>query len=468
MQNKVNCFIVSQTVAHTAQLIAQLQESTAIAKIVAISKENCHYEGAMAVQVENLFSAETLRIVASHAESTHVLFIMENEKIVLGNRSVERMLQVAEISASVMLYADYFENKDKQTTICSTIDYQMGSVRNDFDFGPLQLFHVAAIAEYIEDMEESEHAAFYGLRLQASRMGKIMRLPEPLSTKLISNFEETTNSEDDLQQRKCQIEMEQVCTNHLFYLGAKLTEDEFLPVAFEGEFPLEATVVMPVKNAVETIKESIDSVLGQQCDFRFNLLVIDNHSNDGTSELLNSYDDDRLIVINPSSNDLGSGGCWNLAAQQEQVGRFLISLNSDEVFAHSHAIQLVVDRFYEECCGVLINAHQLRSEEQSHLQWSSESGPNNVISSSELAQPVAYFTPIFQNIGMPNVNNAAHYSLLLAITRNYQVGQMKNQLYRSCNKGAQVDFASDKLLENAQNHYKDTLRTIELIARIRR
>lgn len=475
---KITCFIANQG-EHTSKLIAQLRSNVSVNEIYILSKEECTFEGAACIVVDNLTSSNTLRQVAAYVQTEFCLFITDEQQVSLGQYAIDRLLQVAEMSASVLTYADYLEVKDGETKPHPTIDYQLGSVRDDFDFGPLQLYHVAALMEYLEDMEDTQYAAVYGLRLQASRLGKVFHLPELLSTKRESDVRQSGEKQFDYvnpMQRERQLEMEQVCTNHLFYMGAKLTEDEFQPVAFDGDFPVEASVVIPVKNRIKTIKDAVDSVLMQECDFRFNLLVVDNHSADGTKELLDSYDDERLIVITPEATDLGIGGCWNVAAHHEQAGRFLIQLDSDDLYYDNSTIQQVVDKFYEECCGMVIGSYQMcnfKLEEIppgiiDHAEWTNENGPNNALRINGLGAPRAFFTPIFRSIRIPNTSYGEDYAMGLAISRNYQIGRIYNPIYRCRRWEDNSDASLDIQKQNAHNHYKDTIRTIELIARVRR
>lgn len=476
---KVNCFIANQEKEYTQALINQLQSNDSVNEIYVLAKEACQYDHADCVVVENLTSSQTLRMVASYVTTEFCLFILDEQRISLGQYAVDRLLQVAELTASVMTYADYLEVKDGVSMPHPTTEYQLGSVRDDFNFGPLQLYHVAAIMEYLEDMEETQYAAFYGLRLQASRLGKVFRLPELLSTKHETDLRQSGEKQSDYvnpMQRERQLELEEVCTNHLMYMSAKLAPEEFQPVAFEGEFPVEATVVIPVRNRIRTIKEAVDSVLSQECDFRFNLIVVDNHSTDGTKELLDSYADERLIVVTPEATDLGIGGCWNVAAHHAQAGRFLIQLDSDDLYYDNTTIQQVVDKFYEECCAMVIGSYQMcnfKLEEIppgiiDHAEWTNENGPNNALRINGLGAPRAFFTPVFRSIRLPNTSYGEDYAIGLAMSRNYQIGRIYNPIYRCRRWEDNSDASLDINKQNAHNYYKDTIRTIELISRIRR
>lgn len=479
MLNKVNCFIADQSPEHTQQLVNQLKDNSSVNEIYVLSVNECSYHNATCITVNNLTSSDTLRKIAACVDTAYCLFILNEQQVSLGQYAVDRLLQVAELTASVMTYADYLEVKDNITAPHPTIDYQLGSVRDDFDFGPLQLYHAAAIGEYLEDMEETTYAAFYGLRLQASRLGKIFHLPELLSTKQESDKRQSGEKQFDYvnpMQRERQQEMEQVCTNHLLYMGAKLAEEEFQPIAFDGEFPVEATVVIPVRNRIKTIKDAVDSVLSQECDFRFNLIVVDNHSTDGTKELLESYSDERLIVVTPETKDLGIGGCWNIAAHHEMAGRFLIQLDSDDLYYDNSTIQQIVDKFYEENCAMVIGSYQMCNfdlEEIApgiidHAEWTSENGANNALRVNGLGAPRAFYTPVFRSIRIPNTSYGEDYAMGLAISRNYKIGRIYHPIYRCRRWEDNSDASLDIIKQNTHNQYKDTIRTIELISRIRR
>lgn len=479
MLNKVNCFIANRGAKPTQQLINQIISNSSVNEVYVLSKEPSIYENATCLVVDNLSSSQTLREIANYINTTYCLFIIGEQQVTLGQYAIDRLQQVAELTASVMIYADYLEVKGEVSTPHPTIDYQLGSLRDDFDFGPLQLYHAAAVSEYLEDIEETTHAAFYGLRLQASRLGKILHLPELLSTKYEADMRQSGEKQFDYvnpANRERQIEMEKVCTNHLMYMGGKLSEEEFKQLAFDGEFPVEATVVIPVRNRIKTIKDAVDSVLSQECDFKFNLIVVDNHSTDGTKELLDSYTDERLIVLTPEARDLGIGGCWNVAAHHEAAGRFLIQLDSDDLYYDNTTIQQVVDKFYEESCAMVIGSYQMcnfKLEEIppgiiDHAEWTAENGPNNALRINGLGAPRAFYTPVFRNIRIPNTSYGEDYAMGLAISRNYKIGRIYNPIYRCRRWEDNSDASLDVQKQNAHNSYKDTIRTIELIARIRR
>ncbi len=479
MNKQINCFVANYKQEDTQILINELSKSQDVNCIYVLSKEQCQYKNAEWIKVDKLYGSETIEDIAEYCDTMYSLFILEQKKIELGQFAIERMLQVATHTRSAMVYANYNEVKNQVLQAHPLISYQIGSLRNDFNFGAAQLYHNQVISDYLDHAEDVEHAAFYELRLQASRLGKIEHIPELLFTIHEDDTRQSGEKQFDYvnpSARELQIEMEKVCTKHLMLIDAKLEEDNFKMVAFDEEFPIEASVIIPVRNRVRTIKQAIDSALSQKCDFKFNVIVVDNHSTDGTSEILSSYTSEQLVVIKPQRNDLGIGGCWNEAVFSKHCGRFAIQLDSDDLYFDNTSLQQIVVKFYEESCAMVIGSYQMCNFELEeippgiidHAEWTPHNGANNALRINGLGAPRAFYTPVFRSIRIPNTSYGEDYAMGLAISRNYKIGRIYKPIYRCRRWKDNTDASLDIAKENAHNYYKDSIRTFELMARMQR
>ena len=377
-----------------------------------------------------------------------------------------------------MVYADYNEIKEGKTTNHPVNDYQQGSLRDDFNFGPVLLFRKDVLQAYLTETNEPwEYAGFYALRLLASRMGELVHIPEYLFT---IRETDTRRSGEKLfdyvraSARARQIEMEAACTAHLKKIGAFLAPG-FREVSFSGSFPVEATVVIPVRNREKTIRDAVDSVLKQQTTFPFNLIVVDNHSTDQTTALLRQYTDNRLIHLIPERTDLGIGGCWNEAVFHAECGRFAVQLDSDDLYADPFTLQRVIDKFHEEKCAMVIGSYQMCDFMLNpippglidHKEWSPDNGPNNALRINGLGAPRAFYTPVIREVRLPNTSYGEDYAVGLAISRTWKIGRIYEPIYLCRRWEDNSDASLDVVKVNAHDAYKDKLRTIELTARIR-
>lgn len=378
-----------------------------------------------------------------------------------------------------MAYADYRKVVNGQLLDAPTIDCLSGSLRNDFDFGPALFFRTDALKRYLDEtLDEYIYAGAYQLRLAMQRMGGIFHYKEFFST--VYEYDTRKSGEKQFDyvnpaQRDVQIEMEKACTHHLKEIDAFLPASVYKEIDLSiGGFPVEASVVIPVLNRHMTIADAISSVLKQKTSFPFNLIVVDNHSTDGTGEIIDSFGDSRVVHVVPERRDLGIGGCWNEAVNSPMCGRFAVQLDSDDIYSDESTLQRIVDEFYRQQCAMIVGTYRICDFELNtlppgiidHREWTEENGRNNALRINGLGAPRAFFTPVIREIGFPNVSYGEDYAVGLQISRNYRVGRIYDVLYLCRRWGGNSDAALSHEKVNAHNLYKDSLRTAELEARI--
>jgi hypothetical protein len=476
MASKINGFIVFSGETETQSIVNQLKSSDLVNEVFVISPENTEIENAKILICRNPFSTETIKNVASAGNSDFSLIALQNQTISIGQFALERMLQVAENTGAAMVYADYFEIKNGIQTPHPVIDYQLGSLRDDFNFGPVQLFRNDVLKTFVE--KEFNWAGYYSLRLHASRLGELVRIPEFLFTMNETDTRKSGEKQFDYvsgNAREKQIEMEKICTSHLQKIRGFL-QPPFKEIDLsKGEFPVEASVIIPVRNRIKTIKDAVDSVLSQKTDFSFNLIVVDNFSTDGTTELLAEYaKNNKLIHIIPDRNDLGIGGCWNVGIFSEMCGKFAVQLDSDDLYSSENTLQKIADKFYEEKCAMVIGSYQMTNFDLQeippgiidHKEWTDENGPNNALRINGLGAPRAFYTLVLREIKVPNVSYGEDYAVGLAISREYKIGRIYEPIYLCRRWDDNSDASLDVTKQNTHNLYKDRIRTIELKARL--
>lgn len=405
------------------------------------------------------------------------LMFVGKESVSVDEALLDGMLHAMPEEA-VMAYSHYRKKIDGNIVDAPTIGLQPGSLRNDFDFGPVLLLRVEALKRYLElQLDEYTYAGFYQLRLAMERIGKIYHHPEYVYTVDEDDTRKSGEKQFDYvnpAQRDVQIEMEQVCTAHLKAIDAWLMPCKYDRIdLLAGDFPVEASVVIPVLNRESTIADAITSVLKQKCSFAFNILVVDNHSTDRTPQIIDSFADERVVHIIPSRNDLGIGGCWNLAVNDARCGRFAVQLDSDDIYSDENTLQRIVDGFYEQQCAMLIGSYRICDFDLNtlppgvidHREWTEENGRNNALRINGLGAPRAFFTPVIREIGFPNVSYGEDYAVGLQISRRYRIGRIYDVLYLCRRWGGNSDAALSHEKVNTHNFYKDGLRTAELAAR---
>ncbi len=432
---------------------------------------------------DNLKRTTKLRSIAAKIETDYVLIYLSPHILKLGEYALERILKVAEDTGAAMVYADYYQLKDGQRQLHPLIDYQEGSLRDEFDFGPLLLCRTDIFQSAVSEMTGNyQYAALYDLRLRISRKSAFIHLSEYLYTEEIEDIPTHTTGEKmfayvDPKNREVQIEMEKVCTQHLKDAGAWL-KPVFEKVKFSNQkFPVEATVVIPVRNREKTIEDAVRSVWMQKTDFPFNLIVVDNHSTDRTTAILDrlASEDARLIHVIPKRGDLGIGGCWNTAVMDERCGKFAIQLDSDDMYIDEHVLQRIVEAFYKQKCAMVVGTYKMVNFDLEeippgiidHKEWTPRNGRNNALRINGLGAPRAFYAPVLREIKIPNTSYGEDYAVGLAISRRYQIGRIYEPLYLCRRWSDNSDASPDILKMNTYNLYKDRIRTIEYQARIK-
>ena len=469
MIQKTDCFLACPDEQITGALTSQLSNSTLVS-------------GIYFLQDIPLQSTDFLMHVAEKATADYVLLQIKPVTVTLGAGALERMMTVAGDTGAAMVYADRYEVKDGVLERHPVIDYQEGSLRDDFDFGSLLLVRTSLLHKYATSDREADYryAGIYDFRLFLSREGQLFHLNEYLYTEEERDLRASGEKQFDYvnpANREVQIEMEQACTAHLREVNALVDTTQYHDVDFnEQEFDVEASVVIPVFNRAKTIKDAVESALSQKASFKYNVIVVDNHSTDGTSDILSGMllcHSDKLHVITPERMDLGIGGCWNEAIYSEYCGRFAVQLDSDDLYSSPKTLQTIVDAFYKQKAAMVIGSYRMCDFELNtlppgliaHQEWTDENGPNNALRINGLGAPRAFFTPLLRSIGFPNTSYGEDYALGLQFSRHYRIGRIFTELYLCRRWGGNSDAALSVEKVNANNLYKDRLRTVELKAR---
>jgi hypothetical protein len=434
------------------------------------------------IPTDGKYSTETIRKIADCSTGAdYSLILIRETRIRFGMLALERFLEVASGTGAGLVYSDYFDLVEGKLSAHPVIDYQVGSLRDDFEFGPVYFFNSAALVQAVGGITESlEFGGLYQLRLKLSQEGLPWRIPEYLYT--VDPLDTRASGKKifdyvDPKNKTVQVEMEKAATTHLKEVGAYL-EPEFESISFEdGSFPVEASVIIPVLNREKTVADAIESVMSQECDFEFNLILIDNHSTDRTTamvkELAKKYP--RLIHVIPERRDLGIGGCWNVGVHHPQCGKFAVQLDSDDLYAGKDTLKLMVEAFYEQQCAMVVGSYQMcnfKLEEIppgliDHREWTPENGRNNALRINGLGAPRAFYTPVLRKINIPNVSYGEDYGVGLAISRHFQIGRIYKSLYLCRRWEDNSDASLNIEAQNKHNTYKDRLRSFELAARIK-
>jgi hypothetical protein len=483
MNTRITLFLPADNPQHLKQTLAEFNAAGLEKNIYVLTDQDLPMPelplGVNAIPITSLCSSETIRKIALHSKTDYLLWYTSTLPLKLGAYSMVRMLRVAEDTFAGLAYADYYAQKEDRLMPNPVNEYQDGSLRDDFNFGSLLLFETAAFLETTSRMKDSyRFAGLYDLRLKLSQKYTVFRIAEFLYTQVEQDVRKSGEKLFDYvspRNRDAQIEMEQACTQHLKETGAWLAP-VFRQIRFgEANFNNEASVIIPVRNRVRTIGDAINSVLVQETGFPINLIIVDNHSNDGTTELVKSYakKDKRIIHLIPSRSDLGIGGCWNEAVFHPQCGKFAIQLDSDDLYISNNVLSQVVEEFYKQQCAMLVGTYRMvnfKLEEIppgiiDHREWTPENGRNNALRINGLGAPRAFFTPAIRTIGFPNVSYGEDYAVGLAISRFYQIGRIYEPLYLCRRWEENTDAALDVNKMNQHNFYKDKIRSIEFKAR---
>ncbi len=487
MKNKVDCFIPYADEGSVRFTVEQLRKSKRVANIflMAFDEQLPVIDGCTMFLVDDIVSSKTFHAATKLMRSQYILLYTKTTPLTLGYHCIERMVEVAKDTGAYMLYSDRNVVKDGRTERIPTIAYQLGSVRNDFDFGSVLLIDTAAFRLYEKENANVDwkYAARYDIRLFISRISPnaIVHINELLYTEEELDMRKSGEKQFDYvdpRNRDLQVEMEEACTKHLKLVDAYIGSECVSEVAIgRNSFPIEASVIIPVRNRARTIADAVRSALSQQTRFDFNVLVVDNHSDDGTTDILQQLaeEDGRCIHIRPERTDLGIGGCWNLAIDDERCGRFAVQLDSDDLYSSPDTLQRIVDVFYKEHCAMVIGSYRMCDFQLNtlppgiidHREWTDENGRNNALRINGLGAPRAFFTPILRKYGIPNTSYGEDYALGLSFSRRFKIGRIYDELYLCRRWEGNSDAALSPAKVNVNNYYKDGLRTAELMARQR-
>ena len=477
MTPTIDCFVPYINEEHYHTLCQALADSP-ISQIHPIRMEG--EAGAPFIPLERNLSTQTLRDIAAQCTGDYLLLYTHCGGLSVAYRAVERMLRTAVESQSDWVYSHRRMVKQGETLAVPTNEYQEGSIRDDFDFGPLLLVRAEALRQFLAtEPEEMAHAGLYQLRLYISRTSRLVHINEYLYTESELDMRSSGEKQFDYvdpRNRRIQVEMERACTIHLSAIGAFVDYRTLQTIdTTAGDFPYEATVIIPVKNRAKTIGDAIQSVLAQETDFDFNLIVVDNHSTDGTGEIIEelSVANKKLLHLIPERADLGIGGCWDLAIRHEKCGRYAVQLDSDDIYSDAHTLQSIVDTFRRERSAMVVGSYRLCNFALEtlppgiidHREWTEENGMNNALRINGLGAPRAFYTPVIREIGFPNVSYGEDYAVGIAISRRYRIGRIYEPIYLCRRWEGNSDAALSPERVAAHNYYKDSLRTQEVRAR---
>ena len=425
-------------------------------------------------------STAAWRLIAAQSHTPYIIICRTRQPIRLGHRAAERMIDYLSAPDCGMVYADRYEETDGKVQAHPAIDYQAGSVRDDFDFGALVMYRAEALKQAVTEISmepDYTYSASYAVRLALSRHYALTHIREYLYTETETDTRRSGEKQFDYvdpRNRSVQIERETVFTRYLKKTGAYLPPVEHRIDLNEGDFPCEASVIIPVRNRVRTIDDAIRSVLEQETAFHYNLIIVDNHSTDGTTEAIRRYAGEKKIVhLIPERTDLGIGGCWDLAIRDARCGRFAVQLDSDDLYSGPNTLQRIMDTFHKEQCAMVIGSYRMTNFSLEtlppgiidHREWTSENGHNNALRINGLGAPRAFFTPLLREIGVPNVSYGEDYALGLAFSRRYRIGRIYDVVYLCRRWEGNSDAALSIEKVNRNNAYKDSLRTLELAQR---
>ena len=484
MREKIDLFLPCEYIDDAQNALSVLHEYKTVQHIHFLVSADfaAHHqvpEGCTFVITDRLESSNTIVSIAENTDADYVMICTRHTTIGWGNNTLERFLRVADDTDAVMVYADHYKMVEGKMEKHPVIDYQSGSLRDDFDFGSLWCIKAQALVDYIAqpDREEYQFAALYDLRLYLSRVGEIFHLNEFLYSEAELDTRKSGEKQFDYvnpRNREVQIEMEKACTQHLGKVGALIDTTFYRQPDFgEQDFEYEASVIIPVFNREKTVADAVKSALGQKANFKFNVIVVNNHSTDRTGEILDELKADNLIQIVPERTDLGIGGCWNEAINSSFCGKFAVQLDSDDLYSSPKTLQKIVDAFYKQKAAMIIGSYRMCDFDLNtlppglidHKEWTDENGCNNALRINGLGAPRAFFTPLVRQIQFPNTSYGEDYALGLAFSRRYRIGRIYDELYLCRRWGGNSDAALSVEKVNANNLYKDRLRTMELKAR---
>ena len=465
---RIDCFISCCAPEAASATRSNLSSESSIASVTFLGPDS------------PLGSTSTLRRIASEAKAEFTLLYIKPTELSLVHFALERMLCVADDTGAAMVYADHFAMTGGVLKQAPVIDCQPGALRDDFDFGGVLLYRTSALKEAVGRMSvEYRFAALYDLRLKVSQKGSLVHIPEFLYYEVETDLRKSGEKQFDYvdpKNRAVQIEMEQACTEHLKAVGGYL-EPVFKPVSFDsGDFEYEASVVIPCKNRVRTVGDAIKSALSQRTSFKYNVIVVDDNSTDGTVEVIKSFlDDPKLVYIAQDTTWHAIGGNWNAALHHPLCGRFALQLDSDDTYYDENTVQKMVDAFHEQNCAMVVGTYRMTDFDGNplppgiidHREWTPENGRNNALRINGLGAPRGFYVPLLRTFNFPTTKYGEDYAVGLRVSREYQIGRIYDVLYNCRRWEGNSDAALEIERVNANNTYKDRIRTWELQARVK-
>ena len=481
--NKITAAIFSFNNEVTKRIISRLDETNLVDKTIIISDGEVDISDSFSLIKSNYyFSGDTISKVVNQGNTKYLFLINAGTDIELSTDTIKSFIKQADKTNAGWLYSDYFDKQKDKSFLHQLIDYQTGSVRDDFDFGSCFLINAEFAKDILNDLLSVKknllYSGLYDLRLSLSRKYSIHRISQPLYSVIGDSELNASNKMFDYvdpKNRSIQIEMEEVVTYHLKMIGAYIKSELTKSLKFENEFKFEASVIIPVKNRINTIEDSINSALKQKTKSNFNIIIVDNHSSDGTTGIIErmAKNNNKVILLIPERDDLEIGGCWNEAISHPDCGKFVIQLDSDDLYSDENSLQKIINKFYEENCAMVIGSYKLTDYELNeippgivdHREWTDENGPNNALRVNGLGAPRAFYTPVTREIKFPNVSYGEDYAMGLAVSRQYKVGRIYEAIYLCRRWEGNTDSSLSVERQNSNNYYKDSLRTKEITIR---
>lgn len=479
---KVTVAIISFNGDITCRIISKLDEIEIVDKVVVISKTQFENKTIRLIKSDYPFGSEAIKKVIEETQTPYLLLINGITYIELTKEAINNFISQAVKIEGGWIYSHYYEKQNDKLVVHPLINYQLGSIRDDFDFGKCFLIRNDIARKCLPDLFSNQnkliYAGLYDLRLAIARHSTVVKISEPLYSVLWtddSSDKENIFEYVNPKNREVQIEMEKVATHHLKEIGAYIVPSIKKAVSFTDDFKNEASVIIPVKNRSNTISDAINSALKQKASFKFNIIVVDNYSDDGTTNTIRNISnaDKKVIHIIPERNNLAIGGCWNQAILHPECGKFAVQLDSDDLYSNANTLQKIVDKFYEKKCAMVFGSYKLTDFNLNeippglidHREWTDENGHNNALRINGLGAPRAFYTPIIREIKFPNVSYGEDYAVGLAIVRQYQIGRIYEPIYLCRRWDGNTDASLSIEKQNENNFYKDSIRTKEIILR---
>lgn len=483
MSKIINCFIPFEDKKQAEKTVKNLKANELVNKVYLIKAEGSTSSadglGCEIIEVPSIKSTQAIKKIAEKADVDFTLFYTKYTELSLGLFALERMVNIANDTNADMVYSDHFNEVDGNRTFAPVIDYQLGALRDDFDFGGLLFYRSSALKDAAKRMDiDYQFAGIYDLRLKVSQKGALEHINEYLYYEVETDTRKSGEKLFDYvdpKNRAVQIEMEKACTEHLKAIGGFL-EPKFKHIEFKDDsFEYEASVVIPCKNRVRTIHDAITSALSQKTNFKYNVIVVDDNSTDGTAEIIKQFTDDpKLIYIAQDKSYHAIGGNWNVALHHPKCGKFAIQLDSDDVYSDENTVQKFVDAFYAQNCAMVVGTYKMTNFKMEmiapgiidHKEWTPDNGRNNALRINGLGAPRGFYVPMLRTINFPTTKYGEDYAVGIRVCREYQIGRIYDVVYNCRRWDDNSDASLDIEKVNANNTYKDRLRTWELKARI--